>query len=211
MAQAELFERPLAVEPGAYVGKGAVISACGNYRYHLWREWRGFGRPETWDWWQDDDGKPAVDGVGEPLGTPKAALFVMLNPSTADGDEDDRTIRRCVAFAQAWGYDRLEVVNLFAWRATEPKDMLALTAKGDPIGPRNQQYIDRAVGDAGIVVYGWGAHGGHIDQDETVLGWIEDADGVPHALRVTKDGFPSHPLYLPGDLTPVPYRGRAGK
>lgn len=209
--QPELFEQPSAIAPGVYIRKGATISACGKYRYRLWREWRGFGRDDTWTWWTEDDGSPSVDGAGERLGEPKSVLFVMLNPSTADGDEDDRTIRRCVGFAQAWGYDRLDVVNLFAWRSTDPREMLAMTAKGDPIGEYNQRAVQLAVQEAGIVVCGWGAHGGHIDQDETVLGWIEDAGGVPHALRVTKEGYPTHPLYLPGALVPVPYKGRAGK
>ncbi|MEG3153019.1 DUF1643 domain-containing protein [Sphingomonas sp. ZT3P38] len=191
-----------------YLKKGATISACGRYRYHLWREWRGFGRDDTWTWWTDSRGKKIVDGAGAPIGDPKSVLFVMLNPSTADGTADDPTIRRCVSFAKSWGYDRMEVVNLFAWRATEPRDLLAMTGDGDPIGPENKSAIQRTVSDAGLVVCAWGAHGGHIDQDETVMGWIEDADGAPHALRLTKDGYPSHPLYLPAILTAVPYAGR---
>ncbi len=174
----------------------------------MWREWRGYGRDDTWDWLTDDDGKPALDGAGVPLGKPKSALFVMLNPSTADGVEDDPTIRRCVSFAQAWGYDRMEVVNLFAWRATDPREILAMTGIGDPIGPANQRHVEAAVWDSGLVVCAWGTHGAHIGHDETVLGWIEDASGVTHALRLTKDGHPSHPLYLPASLKPFAWSGR---
>lgn len=192
-----------------YIGSGAVISACGNYRYRLWREWR-LGNSTQWDMWTEDDGSPALDGAGQQLGEPLSCVFVMLNPSTADADQDDPTIRRCVTFAKAWGYDRLEVVNLFAWRATNPRDVLAMTgSKTDPVGAANREHVRRAIERAGMIVCAWGAHGGHIGQDETMLGWIEEHDGQPHALRVTKDGFPAHPLYLPGDLKPQPYKGRS--
>ncbi|TZG26476.1 DUF1643 domain-containing protein [Sphingomonas montanisoli] len=192
-----------------YVSQGAVISTCGNYRYHLWREWRGTGTNANWDWLEDDDGSIAKDGAGAPLGEPKSVLFVMLNPSTADGDQDDPTIRRCVAFAKAWGYDRMEVVNLFAWRATDPSAVLRMTGSGpDPVGPDNQRHVRNALDRAGVIVCAWGAHGGHIDQDETMLGWIEQYGGEPYALRLTKEGFPAHPLYLPRDLRPAPYAGR---
>jgi hypothetical protein len=207
-----------------YVSTGATISGCGRYRYRLWREWR-LGNSTQWDMWTEDDGSPALDGAGQPIGEPLSCVFVMLNPSTADGQQDDPTIRRCVRFAQDWGFDRLEVVNLFAWRATDPREVLALTAKGDPIGPDNQDHIERAVQKAGMVVCAWGVNGAHIGQDETVRGWI--ADGVDTAavaagagrgrevpvvaLKLSKDGFPCHPLYLPAALKPFPYSGRAGQ
>lgn len=199
-----LFDLPPVIPAGEYIERGAIISQCGSYRYRLWREWRGFGRDDTWDWLGDED---CVDGSGARLGEPKSALFVMLNPSTADGDKDDPTIRRCVRFAQVWGYDRMEVVNLFAWRATDPQAMLALTARGDPVGLDNKHHITEAVWRAGIVVCAWGAHGRHIDQDEMALGWIESAGGVPHALKLTKNGCPSHPLYLPANLSPFRWNG----
>lgn len=193
-----------------YIQKGAVISACGNYRYSLWREWRLHPLPANWDMWTDDDGQPILDGEGKQLGEPLSCVFVMLNPSTADGDQDDPTIRRCVSFAKAWGYDRMEVVNLFAWRSTDPRAVLAMTGgKLDPVGTANRAFVHRAIERAGMIVCAWGAHGGHIGQDETMLGWIEEHDGQPHALRVTKGGFPAHPLYLPADLQPKPYRGRS--
>ncbi|AYJ85746.1 DUF1643 domain-containing protein [Sphingomonas paeninsulae] len=193
---------------GEYLKAGAVLSHCGKYRYRLWREWR-LGNSPHWDMFTDEAGKPIVDGAGEQWGEPKSCLFIMLNPSTADAEQDDPTIRRCVAFAKAWGYDRMEVVNLFAWRATDPSEVLAMTAKGDPIGRDNQRHVELALDDAGLVVCAWGAHGGHIGQDETMLGWIDGhwADPIPHALKVTKHGFPAHPLYLRADLKPSPYGG----
>ena len=198
--------RPDAVTQG-YCASGATISSCGTYRYRLWREWRS-GSTGQWDMWTDDDGAPVVDGAGHQIGEPKACVFIMLNPSTADGDEDDPTIRRCVGYAKAWGYDRMEVVNLFAYRATDPKQLLALNHDDEPWGIDNRRHIERAIGDAGMIVCAWGAHGAHLGQDQIVLGWIESsyAKAEPHALKLTKHGHPAHPLYLPANLKPFPWR-----
>jgi hypothetical protein len=173
-----------------YTDAGAVISACGRYRYLLWREWRGTHDRKNWHWYGERDGN------GAEYGQPKACVFVMLNPSTADGETDDPTIRRCVAYAKAWRYERLEVVNLFALRATDPRVLLALQHWDDPVGVDNQHYIERAAHDAGVIVCAWGAHGGHIGQDETVLGWIGRRT---YALGTTKAGHPKRPLYLRSD------------
>lgn len=195
-----------------YLDAGASISSCGNYRYRLWREWRNHPLPAQWDMWTEDDGSPCLDGEGKQLGEPLSCVFVMLNPSTADGEQDDPTIRRCVAFAKRLGFDRLEVVNLFAWRATSPKDMLSIGPDRDPVGYRNKDAFQNAIlHRCGMVVCAWGAHGGHLNQDETALGWIEENnvyDRPVVALGLTKDGFPKHPLYLPSDAAPIPYDGR---
>lgn len=188
-----------------YVSKGAVIR--GPYRYRLWREWRGFASDENWNWLTNERGEVAVDGAGKPLGEPKSCVFIMLNPSTADAEKDDPTIRRCVAYAKAWGYDRLDVVNLFAYRATDPKTVLAMTRDDDPIGPDNQEIIEDVTMNAGKVICAWGTHGKHIGQDETVLGWIWP-ETTTYALKRTKDGSPSHPLYLPKNLAPFEWNGR---
>ncbi len=92
----------------------AVLSECARYRYRLDRAWE-----------RDDHG----------LGT---VTWVMLNPSTADADVDDPTIRRCIGFSKAWGYNALTVVNLFAWRATSPRDLCAVE---DPVGPDNEAHL----------------------------------------------------------------------
>lgn len=190
-----------------YIEMGAEISACGKYRYRLWREWRNHPSPAKWDMWVDDDGSPVVDGDGEQLGEPKRCVFIMLNPSTADGAQDDPTIRRCVGFARQWGHDRLEVLNLFARRSTDPKELLALRYDADPVGYLNQKafddvlFPDRLVG---LIVCAWGAHGGHLGQDETALGWIGPRDR--YALGMTRDGNPRHPLYLPKSSALIPFR-----
>lgn len=191
----------------AYVEKGADISACGRYRWRLWREWRLHPAPAQWDMWADENGKPVVDGAGTPILEPKACIFVMLNPSTADGEEDDPTIRRCVAFAKAWGYDRLEVLNLFAYRATDPQALLALNHDDDPVGVHNSRAFNQVLiygHPVGTIICAWGVHGAHLGQDETVLGWMEDRPR--YALGLTKDGHPKHPLYLRADAKPARFR-----
>ena len=188
-------------ETDKYVAKGAILSPDGRYRYLLWREWRGTHDPKHW-WWSGEK-----DGAGKPWGEPKSVLFIMLNPSTADADVDDPTIRRCVAFAKRWNYERLEVLNLFAYRTKNPCELLKLTHNDDPVGHENQRWFDRCAfdhGRCGLIICAWGAHGNHINQDETALGWIEDAPR--YALGVTKDGHPKHPLYLPADAKPVRFR-----
>ena len=166
-----------------YLCSYADISPCGKYRYRLTREWS----------------KDAFGGN-------KSCVFVMLNPSTADGGNDDPTIRRCVEFAQKLGYGSLDVVNLFAYRATNPQQLLALNYLQNPIGDRNQEAIETVCNaqDTGIIIAAWGAHGGHIGQDETVLGWMQRPKLV-HALGLTKYGMPRHPLYLKSDSKPFFY------
>lgn len=195
-----------------YVNAGAALSACGTYRYRLWREWRGAASSANWVWLEGEDGAIARDGTGDEIGGPKSVVFIMLNPSTADGAQDDPTIRRCVGFAKSWGFDRMEVVNLFAFRATQPRELLALKHYDEPWGIDNRLYIDRLLdGDideeVGLIVCAWGAHGKHLGQDEVVLGWLTshwNIGDIPiTALRLTQDGSPCHPLYLPADLRPV--------
>lgn len=128
----------LELTPGKYLNAGARISADGKYRYLLWREWRGTHDPKNWCWIGPEDSS------GERYGEPKACLFIMLNPSTADGAADDPTIRRCVAFAKSWKFERLEVVNLFAYRATDPRHLLELNHNDNPDGADNQRVVQVA-------------------------------------------------------------------
>jgi hypothetical protein len=150
----------------------AVFSPCGRYRYVL-----------RW---------PArLDGKG-------AALFVLANPSTATAEQTDPTIRRCIGYATLWGYRWCRVVNVRAWRSTDPKKV-----PPDPlaIGPDNEGHIAREVRQAGIVVCGWGKLGGALG-DQT-LRLIRASGGAPCAFKRNKDGSPQHPLYLRADATPV--------
>lgn len=153
-------------------GRSAVISDDGLYRYRLERVWS-----DTW---------PVV--------------FVMLNPSTADAVQDDRTIGRCVAFAQRWGAGSLTVVNLYAYRATSPAALLDVA---DPVGPDNDAHLCNAVGGAllrgGAAVAAWGAWA-RTDRIAAVLRYPEM--GSLYALGITKGGQPRHPLYVRGDVEP---------
>lgn len=150
-----------------------ILSPCRSYRYTLWREFGGL--------------------VGDGY-----AMFIGLNPSTADEIEDDPTIRRCVAFAKSWGYGALCMTNLFAFRATEPSDMIAAL---DPIGPDNDMHLTAMAREASVVVAAWGTNGTHLRRDKAVRGLVANL----HCLRKTQAGHPGHPLYLPGDLAPIPF------
>ena len=123
-------------------------------------------------------------------------MFVGLNPSTADEHKDDPTIRRCIAFAKAWGYDGLCMTNLFAYRATDPKEMMLAA---DPIGPQNDQVLTERASKAAVVVAAWGAKGDFQGR----AAWARAMLPNLHYLRLTKDGHPGHPLYLPKSLVPV--------
>lgn len=151
--------------------RGAEISRCGMYRYQLWREW--------------DADLPYM-------------VFIMLNPSTADAVEDDPTIRRCIGFAQREGCGGIEVVNLFAFRATSPADMKACD---DPIGPENDDWILQSATHAenAHVVGAWGAHGTFKGRDVAVRKLLVDNDVKLKHLGLTKQNQPKHPLYLRTD------------
>jgi hypothetical protein len=116
-------------------------------------------------------------------------LLVMLNPSTADEQEDDPTIRRCVSFARREAYAAREVVNLYAYRATDPSD---LDSVSDPVGPENDRAILLAAGSAGVIVAAWGAHRLAALRAPHVLHLLDDRD--VRALGLTKSGQPRHPL-----------------
>lgn len=155
------------------MNRTAIISECGVYRYELRRDWN----PQ----------KPRV-------------AFVMLNPSTADAEKDDPTIRRCVGFAGRWGYGGLIVVNLFAFRATDPDNLKKAQRKGfDVVGSENDTCIKEAIAEADCVVAAWGIHGG------PTLRALEVSRFLPEstiAITTTAKGYPSHPLMLAYDLKP---------
>lgn len=127
------------------------------------------------------------------------AMFIGLNPSTADANLDDPTIRRCVQFAKDWGYSGMAMLNLFAYRATKPTDMLLVD---DPIGPENDNVLKSWAANAGVVVAAWGGFGKHLNRNLVVKAMIPNL----HYLYIGK-GEPWHPLYLPKTLTPKPMSG----
>lgn len=124
--------------------------------------------------------------------------YCMLNPSTADELKDDPTIRRCRKFAESHGYDGVVIANAFAYRATKPR---ALYDLADPIGPENDAAILRAAElGGGTIVCAWGAHGKLRGRGLAVIAMLRAAGHTVKAFGFTKDGYPWHPLYLPGDL-----------
>lgn len=164
-----------------YLSTSAELSDDGLYRYTLERVW--------------DRQLPM-------------ALFIGLNPSTADSHEDDPTIRRCVGFAKDWGYGRLLMANLFAFRATDPSQ---LKLASDPIGSDNDRRLCEMYHEAQLVVACWGANGGLGERDRQVteLLWNSRSWNVQlQCLGVTQAGFPKHPLYLAKDTPLNNYGGR---
>ena len=151
---------------------GAVI--VGNYRYLLWREWDGES---------------------------KTVSFIMLNPSRADAQVNDPTIRRCISFAKAWGYGRLEVVNLFAYRTSQPA---LLKQAIEPIGKDNNHYILESVRRSDRVILAWGNHGLWREQDLCILELLKTCERL-YSLGTTKLGCPRHPLYLRSTVKPRKY------
>lgn len=133
-------------------------------------------------------------------GAAPPAAFIGLNPSTADETLDDPTIRRCIGFARAWGCGGIVMLNIFAFRATDPKDMYA--ADLNALGPRNNEYLLQAGRAGEIVIAAWGVHGAHMDREKRVQRMFASGNVDLHALGLSKAGHPRHPLYLRRDLKP---------
>lgn len=129
--------------------------------------------------------------LGRLWGSGKIIAWIMLNPSTADGEKDDATIRRVIDFSKAWGYDGFLVGNLFAFRATNPKEMLSSI---DPVGPNNDTELLKIAKSCDRVVCAWGANGGFMNRDGEVYGLLSQHK-LCH-LGLTNGGQPKHPLYL---------------
>ena len=158
---------------------GATISACGTYRYRLWRQW--------------DDMRPVM-------------VWVMMNPSTADAQSDDPTIRRCIGFARREGYGGIDVLNVFALRATDPSE---LARHPDPVGPENE----RALLDArrrhlmSALVLAWGNPKGgrrlirhYLNAAQCLVGQSAQCFGV------NANQHPKHPLYIAAAAPLLPWR-----
>lgn len=154
-----------------HVKRAAVISDCGMYRYWLERTWSG----------------------------EHALPFIMLNPSIADDNIDDPTIRRCIGFAKREGRGGIIVVNLYALRATDPKQ---LKVASNPIGPDNDGHIGDVAewaAKAGVpVVCAWGTHASRARADK-VMRLIQRSGAKMVCLGKTNGGHPKHPLYIKGD------------
>ncbi|MDA0269442.1 MAG: DUF1643 domain-containing protein [Chloroflexi bacterium] len=153
------------------IDRRATFSRDRRYRYSLSRRW-GPGPVVAW---------------------------VMLNPSTADAYRDDATIRRCIALSRSWGFGALEVVNLCAHRATDPR---ALLEAADPVGRRNNHAIRRALRRADAVVAAWGVPPRALRGRVEAVRWLLPPSVA--CLGVTTGGQPRHPLYVRADACLVP-------
>lgn len=153
------------------VSHDAVFSTCRAYRYTLWR---------CWD-----------------MGATAFVQFIGLNPSTADEVEDDPTVRRCINFAKRWGYGAMFMTNIFAYRATDPKVMMAYH---DPIGEDNDIWIQEVARQADRVVAAWGRHGEYLRQGAHVLAMLYGLGKDVYCLGTNSDKSPKHPLYIPGNV-----------
>ena len=162
-----------------FLERDAVISDCGKYRYLLRRTW--------------DHDRPR-------------ALIVMLNPSTADAEIDDPTIRSCIRLCKGLSYGSFEVVNLFAWRATDPDD---LGGARYPIGDRNNDVIEAAIGRCDVGICAWGAHpmAGSWQRDAEVFNLLAASRPAVFCFGTTKGGAPKHPLYIKSGTPLEVYRG----
>ena len=156
---------------GLLVNKNAIFSDCRKYRYALSRTWNG---------------------------KKKTILFIGLNPSTADEKIDDPTIRRCINYAQNWGYGSLLMINLFAYRATMPTELKNVK---NPIGNDNDLHIIELLKKVDLVVAAWGNEGSHLNRDKEVKKLIPNLK----CLKINKSGQPAHPLYQKKDLKLIKY------
>lgn len=148
----------------------AAFSRCGRYRYALWREW-----------------DPALPQV----------LFIGLNPATADATKDDNTMRRCMYYAKRWGFGGMAVANLFAFRSTWPAE---LKKASDPVGPRNDIWLQKLSGQAAMTVAFWGNHGSFLGRSEKIRRKMNNL----YCLKITAAGEPHHTRGLRNGLQPIP-------
>lgn len=156
-----------------------ILSTDRQHRYTLWR------------------GQPDILQTNCDL---EYINFIGLNPSTADEDADDATIRRLIGFTRSWGYHTFCVTNLFAYRATQPSEMMSCS---DPVGSQNDEWIIKIAARAKLIVVMWGCCGTFLDRDDHVAGLLH-----PRPLfcfKTTLTGAPAHPVRLSGKLKPIPY------
>ncbi len=150
------------------VESGAELSSCGTYRYRLWRIW--------------DRSLPTV-------------RWIMLNPSTADHAVDDPTIRRVVGLSKIHGFGSIMVLNLFAFRGTDPK---ALIGNADAVGPENGKTLTLECCEQ-TVICGWGSNRTAIPRAKQVSKMLQELRAKVLCFGKTSEGHPRHPLYLPNN------------
>lgn len=163
--------------PDLFLERDAVISDCGRYRYLLRR---------TWD---------------QNLAR---SLFIMLNPSTADAEVDDATIRSCIRLSKSWGHGSFEVISIFGLRATNPAE---LAKAANPIGPMNERVGAAAIARCDMAICAWGAHPMAERHHGYIMGRVKSHRPTAYCLGRTKSGAPKHPLYIPTGTQPEVFQG----
>ncbi|HEY9777359.1 MAG TPA: DUF1643 domain-containing protein [Planktothrix sp.] len=149
------------------MNSGARFDRTRQYRYALWRQW--------------DSTLPCV-------------AFIMLNPSQADAVKNDQTISNCIAFAMHLGFGAMEVVNLFAYRTSDPRELRQVL---DPVGTNNDRFIRDACKRADRLIVAWGNHGALGDRSGAVKGILAEVDRDKiSCFGITMQGHPRHPLYV---------------
>ena len=155
-------------------GNTCVFSPCRTWRYTLRHTWMDVFDTEE-----------------------RAIVWIGLNPSTADENQLDPTLRRIRGYSKAWGYNTFYMLNIFAFRATDPRNMRQAT---DPIGPENDRWILETAQSTTRIMCAWGRNGTYLNRQHAVVALLKDS-GL-YYLEKTKDGIPKHPLYLKASLQP---------
>ncbi len=153
------------------IHSSAEFSPCRKYRYTLKRVW--------------DESKPMVQ-------------FIGLNPSTANENENDATVRRCINFAASWGYGGMFMTNIFSYVSTNPDD---LKTSGENTNKNDAALIETAA-QCTLVVFAWGAS---FKQHQERMNEVKKMFPGASCIKISKTGEPCHPLYLKGDLKPIRY------
>ncbi|NEQ52785.1 MAG: DUF1643 domain-containing protein [Leptolyngbya sp. SIO3F4] len=152
----------------------AIFDSSHKYRYCLTRSW--------------------------PANHVSQVTFIMLNPSQANAEQDDPTLRACSQFAKAWGYTQLTVVNLFAYRTSKPENLASET---DPIGPSNDRYLLAATDASKQVILAWGNWGTLLNRAQAVVQLLKPYRSKLYCLSYNRSGQPRHPLYIKRNTTPL--------
>ena len=153
----------------------AVYSKCENYRYTLTRVWEQKKRK---------------------------ALFIMLNPSTANETKNDPTVERCERRARKLNFGSFCICNIFAWRETSPYNLMK---KCKPVGKDNNYHILDSVLSSDVIICAWGIHGTHINREAEVKKLLLNNNSQLYHLGLTKNGHPKHPLYIPYAQNIIPW------
>jgi hypothetical protein len=147
---------------------GAEFSSDRKHRFVLWRIW--------------DTHKPKI-------------MFICLNPSTANEDKNDPTIRRVVNFAKNMGYGGVYMTNLYSYVSTDPNKLITSDSK------ENEIWLKQISQRCETIVFAWGAFKESKFQGAKIIKMFPKA----YALKINKDGSPRHPLYVPTNTELIRY------